>query len=79
MVTVQFEEGPDEYLVYILIELPSESINMTELLVLQDYFNSPAPYGNVTRSSAATLTVFNPSGMECIYLYFSSLVYDSDS
>ena len=65
-VTVQFEEDQDEYLVFILIELPSESINMTEQLALKDYFNSPAPYGTFSRSSAATLTVFEPNGMEVI-------------
>ena len=73
MVTVQFEENQDEYLVIILIELPPESINMTELLTLQDYFNSPAPYGNV-RSSAATLTVFMPNGMEALSVFNSSTV-----
>ena len=70
MVIVQFEENQDEYLVIILIELPPESINMTELLTLQDYFNSPTPYGNV-RSSAATLTVFMPNGMKTLSVFDS--------
>ena len=56
-------ENQDEYPVLILIELPAEPANITALSLLRNYFNSPAPYGRVSRSSEATLTIFQPNGM----------------
>ena len=66
---MQFEENRDEYLVFILIELPPEPVNRNDLLALEDYFNSPAPYGRVSRSSPAFLTAFKPNGMCVINIY----------
>ena len=63
MVTVQFEEDQNEYLIFILIELPAESINITEFLALQTYFTSPEHYGRAGASLSATLTLFEPNGM----------------
>ena len=60
---MQFDEDQDEYLIFILIELSPEPVNRNDLLPLQDYFNSPAPYGRVSRRSPAFLTVFKPNGM----------------
>lgn len=65
-VTVQFEEEQNEYLVFILIELPSEVVVTNNYLSpLVNYFNSPEPYGRVSRRSQAYLTAFNPNG-KCI-------------
>ena len=60
---LRFEEDQDEYPVSILIELPAEPVNQTAVLKLRSYFNSPDPYGRVSKSSLAALTVFEPNGM----------------
>lgn len=60
---LKFEEDQNEYPVFILIKLPAELVNQTAVLELRNYFNSPAPYGRISKSSLATLTVFEPSGM----------------
>ena len=66
-VTLQYEEDQDQYLVFILIELPSALVNEINIMAIGDYFNSPTPYGSVRRLSSAILTVFEPSGMHvCI-------------
>ena len=67
-VTVQFEEDRDEYLVFILIELPSEVVVTSNYLsTLVDYFNSPEPYGRVSTGSQAYLTAFKPNGKCVLY------------
>ena len=66
-VTVQFEEEQNEYLVFILIELPPEvTITSNYLSPLVEYFNSPEPYGRVSRGFLAYLTAFKPNGKELL-------------
>lgn len=60
--TVQAGDDRNEYRVSILLELPIEPVNVTEITQLQDYFNTPAPYGRVSKISKAVLTVFEPNG-----------------